>query len=210
MAGLLKPEKGGTPKQITTKNKPGSTGPWGDNPARNWDKNQSQDMGDDGSVSPEEQKQYDQFVKNGMNLIYDEGGLGKIVESLKGGENPIGGLANTLVSVVSRLEDSAEQNKQQISGDVLYHGGVELMEQLAEMAEAAKIHEFSEEDLESALYLALDQYRAMRQEQGKLPEERLKADFQTMLQAENEGRLDEILPGIEEYAQKAPQGQQEE
>lgn len=38
-----KPEKGAKPKQITTKKKPGSTGPGGANPARNRYKNQTTD-----------------------------------------------------------------------------------------------------------------------------------------------------------------------
>lgn len=35
MGEMKKPEKGGTPKKITTEGKPGDTGPWGANPARN-------------------------------------------------------------------------------------------------------------------------------------------------------------------------------
>lgn len=34
MSEMKKPEKGGTPKKITTKEKPGSTGPGGSRPAR--------------------------------------------------------------------------------------------------------------------------------------------------------------------------------
>ena len=40
---MKKPESGGKPKQITTKGKPGDTGPGGANPARNRYKNQTTD-----------------------------------------------------------------------------------------------------------------------------------------------------------------------
>jgi hypothetical protein len=35
---MKRPEKGGTPKRITTKGKPGDTGPGGARPARNYKK----------------------------------------------------------------------------------------------------------------------------------------------------------------------------
>lgn len=168
----------------------------------------AQQGGEESNVSPEEQEQYNAFVANGMNLIYEEKGLQNMVKSLDGDGNPVGGLANTLVNVVSRLEGSAEQSGKPIDDDVLYHGSVELLEQLAEMAEKANVHEFSEEDLESALYLALDQYREAKQQQGKLPEDGLKSDFQQIMQAEQNGTLNDILPGVEEYAQRAPKPDQ--
>lgn len=162
---------------------------------------------EESNVTPEEQAQYDEFVANGMNLIYDEKGLQQTLESLEGDGSPIEGLASTLIGVVSRLEDSAEEAGTPISGDVVYHGGVELLEQLAEMSSKAKLHDYSEEDMESALFMALDQYRQMRQQQGKLPEDELKADFNSILQAEQAGNLDQALPGIEEYAARASQQQ---
>lgn len=203
MAGLMKrPETGGKPKRITTKGKPGDTGPWGANPARN--KVKQETMGET-NVSPEEQAQYDEFVSNGLNLIYDEKGLDSIMTTLAGDGNPVEGLANTLVSVVGRLEGSAKESGTPISGDVILHGSGEILEGLVEMSEKAGLHDFSEEDMESAFFMAADQYRNLKQEAGELPEEQLKADFQSILQAEGAGTLNDVLPGVEEYAQRAPQ-----
>lgn len=181
MAGLMTPEKGGKMQQETM----GQT-----------------------NVSPEEQAQYEEFVGNGLNLIYDEKGLQKLVTALESGGSPIEGLAHTLVGVVSRLEDSAKESGTPINGDVVLHGSVEIMEGLVEMSETAGIHEYSEEDMESAFFMAADMYRKMKQERGDLPEEQLKADFQTILQAENEGRLEEVVPGVTEYASRAPKPDQ--
>ena len=41
MSEMKKPEKGGTPKKITTKKKPGATGPGGETPARDRGKSSS-------------------------------------------------------------------------------------------------------------------------------------------------------------------------
>jgi len=161
------------------------------------------------NVSPEEQAQYNAFVENGAEVIYSEGGQKSILDSIAGGGqggdgNPVEGLANALVMLVMRLEDSAEQAGTKMSGDVMLHGGSELLELMVEMAEEAGIHTFDDSEIESALYLALDTYRATRQQQGKLPEEQLQADFEEVQRAEQAGQLEEVIPGIGEYAKRAP------
>ena len=158
---------------------------------------------DGASASPEEQEQYNLFVGNGMKMVFDKSGLENMVQSIAGDGNPVQGLGNTLAMLVMRLEDSAEQSGQEIPGDVKYHGSVELLEHLADLAKVAKIHDFSEEEMESALYLALDQYRVARQEQGKLPVEALKSDMNQLLQAEQSGNIDQVLPGLSDYAKQA-------
>jgi hypothetical protein len=164
------------------------------------------DAGEESNVSPEEQQAYDAFIDNGAELIYRKEAMPQLVESLRGADNPIEGLANTLAMVVMRLEDSAEKAGQEMSGDVMLHAGSELLQMLAEMSEAANIHTFSEEDQEAALYQALDIYRSTRQEEGRLPVEELQNDMQMLMQAEQSGTLDEVLPGISEYAGKVKQG----
>lgn len=175
---------------------------------------QQQQGEEEPNVSPEEQKEYDQFVTNGMNLIDDEKATPQILESIEGDGNPIEGLGLTLAAVVMRVEDSAEKGGKKLSPDVMLHGATELLEQMVELAEEAGVHEFSEEEMESALYFGMDFYRSTRQEQGKLHEDELQQDFQGIVDAEQQGQLDEILPGLREYAANAPQpedvqGQQE-
>jgi hypothetical protein len=161
------------------------------------------------NVSPEEQAQYEQWVTNGMQLIYSKQTLPHVMKLLSGGEKPTEGLANALAMVALRLDESAKEGGTEISGDVKLHGAQELLEQLAELAENAGIHEFSEEELEAAFYLALDIYRSTAQANGTLPVEDLKQDFNELVAADQQGRLDEVLPGISEYAKRAPKpGQQ--
>ncbi len=158
----------------------------------------------EGNVSPEEQTQYNEFVTNGMSLLHDEKGLSGLLKAMKGDGNPVEGLANTVASIVIRVEDSAQKQGVEISGDVLMHGGTELLEQAAELAEKAGAHEFSDKDLESALYLAMDIYRTTRQQQGKLPTEQFGQDMQELQAAEQGGALEEMFPGIGKYAEQHP------
>lgn len=159
---------------------------------------------DEGSVSPEEQAQYNEFVTNGMSLLHNEKALSGLLKAMKGDDNPVEGLANTVASIVMRIEDSAQKQGVKISGDVIMHGGTELLEQAAELAEKAGVHEFSDKELESALYLAMDIYRTTRQQQGKLPAEQFGQDMQELQAAEQGGSLEEMFPGIGKYAETHP------
>src|SRR3546814_6057163 len=71
-----------------------------------------QEGGDEtANVSPEEQAKYDQFVNNGLELIYTEKSFTKVVEALKVGNDPIDAVVNATVNIVQRLQDSAKQKK---------------------------------------------------------------------------------------------------
>lgn len=123
------------------------------------------------NVSPEEQAAYDEFVKNGMRLVYQNGEVTPaILNQLKGdwgdvqqmlGElppdegaldpkNPVDNLAVATVGIVLALEASAAQAKKELDPGVVFHGGVEILEQLADVAEAGNIHDFSEEEMDGA------------------------------------------------------------
>jgi len=152
------------------------------------------------NVSPEEQAQYDKFVDAGFQAIYNEKTMPQVLEMLKGNGQPVDGLANTAAMIVMRLEDSAKQSGKELSPDIVYHGGVELLEDLANLAKEAKIHEYSEEELQGAMYQALDIYRNMRQQDGSLDMEAINQEFGQILEADKAGRLGEVLPGVEEQA----------
>lgn len=147
------------------------------------------------NVSPEEQAIYDQVIANAYKIIYTGDTVSpQVLKGLEGSENPMMNLATTAVTLITGLVESAKKAGQPIPEDVLYHAGVEIVEELAEIAEADKIHEYSEEEIEQAFYLGLDLFR----QSGLLDEEQLKQGFETIKQADQEGRLGEVLPGIEE------------
>lgn len=167
------------------------------------------DEGEESSnVTPEEQAQYDQFVANGMQLLYSPQALPRVLQAMQGDGDPVEGLANALVTLVTRLEDSAGKGNAEISGDVKFHGATELLGQMADLAKEAGIHDYSEDEQERALYLALDLYRNARQQQGQLPQEAINQDWQELVQADQQGTIEEVLPGVRELAGRAPTDQQ--
>ena len=176
--------------------------------------------GEAANVTPEEQAQYDEFVNNALEIIYPAQTQGQpspqIINSLSGqmseqerellaqadpplGNSPIDNLAGTGAAVVVMVEGSAAQAGARIDDDVLFHAGADILAELAEVAEAAKIHPYSEEEMESALYRALDIYRMSS---PRVDPEMLAQEFGQIAEADKAGQLDQVLPGIGQRTQE--------
>lgn len=192
MAGLMKPGQGSAPRNEKPVAPSGLTA-------------ERESEGGSENVSPEEQQQYETFVTNGMSIIYGDGSMPQVLQAIEADGNPVEGLANVLTMIVMRLEDSAKQSGTELTADVMFHGARELLEQLVDLAEQAGIAQIDEKQMDSAFYLALDMYRSQRQEQGALNTDELKAGMNEIMQAEQQGQLDELLPGLSEFAKNAPQ-----
>jgi hypothetical protein len=160
-------------------------------------------------ASPEEQAQYEQFVNGMMAVVYPEQSPGEvnpaILANLKGQfepdalqifeqaepaltDSPQDSLAATAVILTMMGESQAEY-----TDDVVMHGGAATVEELIEVAEAAKIHDFSEEDIETVTYRAMDLYRiaSPRADPAALSEQ-----FQMLMAANEQGNLGSVLPGL--------------
>lgn len=173
---------------------------------------------EDSNVSPEEQAQYTEFEENYMRLIYDGGKvrpeLLKALEAAKdGGEQNMGDLqgnstspavltlAQTAVHIVGRIDDAAAEAQRPIADDVLFHGAVAVIEELAEVAEAADIYDYSQDEMNGALTVAVDMYREKAIETGRTDENTLTSEWDRLIAADKEGRADEVAPGIMEAGQ---------
>lgn len=155
------------------------------------------DIEDDGpaaNVAPEEQAQYDEFVDKALRVIYDPKSFPAVLQGLQGAGDPVAGLANTAALAIMRVEDSAKREGVEVSPDVLFHAGLEIMGDLAETAGKAAIHEFSDEEIEQATYKALDLYRQSRPR--SIDQEAARAEFDVARQADEAGQLDELLPAL--------------
>lgn len=158
------------------------------------------------NVPPEEQAQYDTFVKNGMQLLYTPDGKvePEVLKRLSTGKKPIDTLAQTGVWLVMMLEKSAKDSGAPVPDDVFMHGSRELFEQLADIDNASGIHNFKEAELQGAWYNALDMYREANSEPGDRfkPEEAAGA-FEALNEADKEGRANEVVPGFYQQSEQA-------
>lgn len=200
MAGLL--GSGGPGGDATMKVGPASPAPQGGAP----DPSRVSDSDEDGeqpNVTPEEQAQYDAFVNNGLKVIYgsdEEGGepgaRPDILNRLKESSDPLENLANTTVWLVTMLETSAEKGGNQLDDSVVMHGGKAILEELAEVSEAANIHDFTEEEMEGAWYRGLDLYRETATQDGRVDPDALKEQFGEIQRADEQGRMGDVLPQL--------------
>lgn len=157
------------------------------------------------NVAPEEQTQYDQFVKNGMEILYRKDGTvePEVLKRLSTGKKPIDTLAQTGVWLAMMLEQNAKQSGQPIPDDVFMHGSRELFEQLAEIDSAAGVHDFKEAELQGAWYNALDMYREANSDEGdRFKPDEAAAAFEALNEADKEGRADEIVPGFYQQSER--------
>jgi hypothetical protein len=158
------------------------------------------DAGDE-QASPEEQKEYDGFVTAAMEIIYGGGkvkpeilklldddpadlkaALGDSEEFAKFG--PSVALAGAAVVVVLELVKKADGD---VSDAVILHGGKEILEELGHVATEAGVHDFSEDELNKAFYIALDLYRETATAQGLLDPSQLKEEFGQIKDADAQG-----------------------
>ncbi|MEK9722784.1 MAG: hypothetical protein VW405_04780 [Rhodospirillaceae bacterium] len=153
------------------------------------------------NVSPEEQQQYEAFVKTAIEqVVLNDKVLPALGQRLKGDGDPIDGLAATTAMVVKRVDQAAREKGSPFSDDVLLHGGAEVMGYIAQLAEDAGIHSYSDEDIETAGYRAMDLYREMSQKDGSIDQQAAAQDFNELIQADKAGKLGQMIPGIEEKA----------
>lgn len=172
---------------------------------------------EDSNVSPEEQAAYEQAVENAAQLMFDvktNKVRPEILQSLtaekteapvdengeQGQAQPphIMALANTAVTLVEKLDDSAREAKQPLSDDVLMELGQTVVEMLVEHAEAEGIQEYSQDDIDGAFITAADMYRAKAIADGRTDEETLKGQWDELITADQQGRLGEVLPGADQ------------
>lgn len=154
-------------------------------------------------ATPEEQAQYEQFVKNAWQLVYGGGKVKpEILTALDGDGDPKEGLAQTTVGIVARLKQSADESGAEISADVVLHAGIEILADLANLQKEAGIADLSDDEQEGAFYRAVDLYRDMLQKSGGLDTGALEEDFGALVEADRQGNPDAVLPGATEAAQR--------
>lgn len=191
------------------------------NPAADPDEPPVREQGEE-MASPEEQEEYDEFVGACSDLIYGGGDednprvMPEIIEALEpakeaaeaAGNPAILAVANTAVQVVQRVDTAGFDANRPVSDAVLLHGMVEVVDMLIEIVETLGWHQYSEEEAGGCLIQALDLYRPIAVEMGRATEEELQAEFLQIVEADEAGRLDELLPALkgrdQMVAQEAP------
>jgi len=170
------------------------------------------DVGDEQpNVTPEEQAEYERLVTSGLELIYEGDGVRPgIIELLDedptdliqifGDDpafeqfSPVVALAATTAVVCLEL---ARNHREGADGAILYHAGVAMLEELAEVSEQVTGAEITDEQMNDALMMALDLYREAATAEGLLDPAQLEEDFAEIKRADETGDVASVLPGFE-------------
>lgn len=135
-------------------------------------------------MSVEEQEQFDLFVINGMNIIYDGKMAENIITKTMHAQDPIQGIADALVEIVKRLVGSARQNGMQIKQAVLIHGSNVLLGELLRLLESAGMESLTEEQKVSCWQIAVSIYINQGVQSGKIKKDTLVTNAQMVKQTE--------------------------
>jgi hypothetical protein len=170
------------------------------------------------NVSPEEQAMYDQYINNAMEIIYPRGEeasvspqiLGplkgewppELQEMMAGLEQPLSGepldnIAATAAVLTMMLEGSAASAGQPMPDEVIFHGGAEIVEELVDLGEELGLFELGDEEVEQGFYRAVDIYRQLSPRMDDAAKQALAGEFEQVMAADKEGRLGEIIPGMQ-------------
>lgn len=79
---------------------------------------------------------------------------------------------------------------------VLMEGGKLAVEELIEIAEAAKVHDFAEEEVDGTFYRALDLFRVAQEKVNPRVVQSLQRGFEQIRAADQAGEASKILPGL--------------
>lgn len=136
------------------------------------------------------------------------GGQGEAAkpEGLPEANGPVDHLANTAAIITKKVADSARENRIEIPPDVLMAAGREILEELATVAEAGGVHDYSQEEMNAAWLRGLDIFREMGMADGTIDGEALKGEFQQIVEADAQGQLDALLPGLSGAAKRLAGG----
>jgi hypothetical protein len=163
-------------------------------------------------ASPEEQQAYEQFVGNGMKLMYSPKSFPQIVEILQPdeGQDPKEALATAASTIVMRVIQSAEQAGKPVPPDILLHGGTEIFEELADLATKVGAHDFANDPdaMEGALFIAMDQMRTMMEQSGKIDQASAQEEFGRLQQMSESGDLETMLMGLAKGGRQTPSKQE--
>lgn len=152
-------------------------------------------------ATPEQQAEYNKFVGFGMRLIFDEKVSMDAIETLMNAGNKVHGAAQVLASVVTRLYTSQVKQGQEPDPSIVLNGSWELLDNVIQLAMAAGMEDFSDDEREGAFYMAADLFRANLAKAGLLDENVVQQDVASLRAMEDSGQLSQMAQHF------APKGQ---
>ena len=121
-----------------------------------------------------EQRLFDDFVGNAIKLAYEPETADRIVDLLRGGPatSPVEGLAQVTAMVVGKVKESAEQAGNPVPDAIVVRCAAKVASDIGtEMAPAAGLPQFDDEQIHAAYFRAMEILREEKDAAAAAPPE---------------------------------------
>jgi len=129
--------------------------------------------GNTGSVDPAIQEQFDMFMSSGISIIHDKKVSDSLIKQLRISKEPVDSIAQILLGVIRRIENSAESNGIKIDTSVKVSGANQLLGEIINLAETVGMPPLTDEQKYQAFSLAISLYINEAIKSGKMTKEQL-------------------------------------
>lgn len=144
-------------------------------------------------ASDEEQELYETFTAMGLIGIYGKDSRDQLSEIFKRSDDLVNSVAEVSSAVALRVFSMAKDSGVDIPGEIVLHGGKEIVEAAVEMAEAATGEQFTPQMMEEAYLAAADQFAMSAEQAGYYGQDVREKDFVAISKMKSDGRIDKIL-----------------
>ena len=153
--------------------------------------NEGSDGGGEVPASEEEQAQYELVVSRALSFMHGDGQEG-VLKTLGSAETPAQGVGLVTAKFARMAKKSARDQGKDIDDEVLLNAASEIVEDLMELGQEAKVFQFedeqeAQEQTEESLLWAMKYYGMEALEAGELDMEQAKQAMQQGLAQEQQG-----------------------
>lgn len=131
-------------------------------------------------ASPELQAVYNRFVGLCMAMLWSDRFMSQASKIIQEHPDETDAMAMIGAAVVQRVYMAADQQGEPVPPEVLLHGGLEVMNEVATFAQAAGVQGIEPDEIETAFFLAADKVRAALEQAGKINPDEMAEQFEEL------------------------------
>jgi hypothetical protein len=146
-------------------------------------------------ASPEEQAMYDKFVSLSLLALYDDKMMPRTVAHITKQPNKAVAVGEVAAGIFQRVYASAKESGAEVPGDVLINAMAEIVEATVELSDTKAGTDLTPEEMDEALYKAMDVARKMLKQAGDYTDEMKAADAAELQAMSESGEIDRITGG---------------
>jgi hypothetical protein len=146
-------------------------------------------------ASPEEQAMYDKFVSLSLLALYDDKMMPRTVAHITKQPNKAVAVGEVAAGIFQRVYASAKESGAEVPGDVLINAMAEIVEATVELSDTKAGTDLTPEEMDEALYKAMDVARKMLKQAGDYTDDMKAADAAELQAMSESGEIDRITGG---------------